>query len=77
MAGCHLSTLRKGLQAWKLQVRPRAPTGDQGYTPFEYIQFSEDEIVHEIVTHVEAPVATCFAHWKERLNWLEWFDITI
>ena len=46
-----------------------------GYTPFEFISFSDIVLRHEVVQRVEAPVAKCFQIWKDRFNWLQWFDM--
>ncbi|GAB4820294.1 hypothetical protein N2152v2_007340 [Parachlorella kessleri] len=46
-----------------------------GYTPFEFISFSEIVLRHELVQRVEAPVAKCFQIWKDRFNWMQWFDM--
>eukprot|EP00891_Asterochloris_glomerata_P008245 jgi/Astpho2/8245/Aster-x1504 len=45
------------------------------YTPFEYIGFTDEDITHEVITTVDAPVSKCFKIWENRMNWLEWFDL--
>ena len=45
-----------------------------GYTPFEFIEFSDIPMRHEISVLVAAPVAKCFDLWADRLNWLYWFE---
>ena len=45
-----------------------------GYTPFEELDWSEEDITHELSIHVDAPRSKCFQMWQERLNYLEWFD---
>lgn len=47
-----------------------------GYTPFETLDFSEDDITHEVTIKVDAPRSKCYQIWLDRLNYLEWFDIT-
>lgn len=44
-----------------------------GYTPFEELDFSEEDITHELTVHVDAPRSKCFQIWHNRLNYLEWF----
>ncbi|KAK9806711.1 hypothetical protein WJX72_000223 [[Myrmecia] bisecta] len=46
-----------------------------GYTPFEAIVFGEEEVSHELVVHVDAPVSNVFQIWENRLNYCEWFDL--
>ena len=45
-----------------------------GYTPFEHLDFSEEDITHELTIRVDAPRSKCFQIWQDRLNYLEWFD---
>lgn len=45
------------------------------YTPFEYLSFLDEEIVHHINVQVDAPVSKVYSIWEERLNWTEWFDL--
>ena len=45
-----------------------------GYTPFESLQFSNEDIMHELTVHVAAPRSKCFQIWEDRANYLEWFD---
>ena len=47
-----------------------------GYTPFETLDFSNDDITHEVTINVDAPRSKCYQIWLDRLNYLEWFDIT-
>lgn len=47
-----------------------------GYTPFETLDFSNDDITHEVTIRVDAPRSKCYQIWLDRLNYLEWFDIT-
>ena len=45
-----------------------------GYTPFEELDWSDEDITHELSIHVDAPRSKCFQIWEDRLNYLEWFD---
>ena len=45
-----------------------------GYTPFEELDWSEEDITHELSIYVDAPRSKCFHMWQDRLNYLEWFD---
>lgn len=45
-----------------------------GYTPFEELDWSDEDITHELSIHVDAPRTKCFQIWEDRLNYLEWFD---
>jgi len=45
-----------------------------GYTPFEQLQFSDEDVTHELTVHVDAPRSKCFQIWNDRANYLEWFD---
>lgn len=45
-----------------------------GYTPFEQLDWSDEDITHELSIHVDAPRTKCFQIWEDRLNYLEWFD---
>lgn len=45
-----------------------------GYTPFEQLQFSDEDVTHELTVHVDAPRSKCFQIWSDRANYLEWFD---
>lgn len=50
------------------------PRAHGGYTPFEELDWSEEDITHELSIHVDAPRSTCFQMWQDRYNYLEWFD---
>ena len=52
------------------------PRAAGGYTPFETLDFSDDDITHEVSIRVNAPRSKCYQIWLDRLNYLEWFDIT-
>ena len=45
-----------------------------GYTPFEFIEFTEVILKHEVGIQVKSPVSHCYTVWHNRLNWLQWFD---
>ena len=45
-----------------------------GYTPFEQLQFSDEDVTHELTVLVDAPRSKCFQIWSDRANYLEWFD---
>eukprot|EP00887_Chlorella_sp_A99_P007333 scaffold2.g7333.t1 len=45
-----------------------------GYTPFEYIEFSDVPLRHEVSVYVDAPVEKVYGCWADRLNWLYWFE---
>lgn len=36
---------------------------------------ADEDITHEVITTVDAPVSKCFKIWENRMNWLEWFDL--
>ena len=36
---------------------------------------ADEDITHEVITTVDAPVNKCFKIWENRMNWLEWFDL--
>jgi hypothetical protein len=48
---------------------------DRGYTPFEFIDFTERPLRHEVSVWVDRPVADVYAVWANRLNWMQWFDM--
>lgn len=43
-----------------------------GYTPFEFITFSDEVLRHEVALRVDAPVSKCFQIWSDRFNWMQW-----
>lgn len=45
-----------------------------GHTPFEHLDFSDEDITHELTVQVDAPRSKCFQIWADRTNYLEWFD---
>lgn len=46
-----------------------------GYTPFEFIDFTEIPLKHEVSVWVDRPVADVYKVWHNRLNWMQWFDM--
>ncbi len=53
-----------------------SPSGDGGgYTPFEFIEFTNIPMKHEVSIAVERPVGDCYKVWESRINWMQWFDM--
>jgi uncharacterized membrane protein len=53
-----------------------APSGDGGgYTPFEFIEFTNIPMKHEVSIAVDRPVGDCYKVWESRINWMQWFDM--
>lgn len=48
---------------------------DRGYTPFEFIEFTNIPLKHEVAVWVDRPVADCYKVWQNRLNWMQWFGM--
>lgn len=48
---------------------------DDGYTPFEFLEFTNIPLKHEVSIWVDRPVADCYKIWDNRLNWMQWFDM--
>ena len=46
-----------------------------GYSPFEHLHFSEEEITHELIITVNKPRSECYQFWLERKNYLAWFNM--
>lgn len=46
-----------------------------GYTPFEFVSFSDDDVLHDITVTVAAPLPTVYAVWADRANYGEWFSL--
>lgn len=46
-----------------------------GYTPFEYVDFTEEDVLHEVQVRVRRPRAHVFEVWADRLNYGEWFSL--
>lgn len=68
--------LEEGPDDPAFELHEQDPRAQGGYTPFETLDFSDDDITHEVTVHVNAPRSKCFQIWLDRLNYLEWFDIT-
>lgn len=50
----------------------RKPEG--GYTPHEFVIFTDRPLRHEVTVTVAVPRAAVYEAWQEPLNWLEWFS---
>jgi len=48
---------------------------DDGYTPFEFLEFTNIPLKHEVSIWVDRPVADCYKIWDNRLNWMQWFEM--
>ncbi|EIE18215.1 hypothetical protein COCSUDRAFT_60416 [Coccomyxa subellipsoidea C-169] len=48
---------------------------NRGYTPFEYITFTDELIEHTLSIQVDAPVSKVYRVWANRINYNEWFDL--
>ena len=46
-----------------------------GYTPFEYVDFTDEDVLHEVQLRVRKPRAHVFEVWADRLNYGEWFSL--
>lgn len=51
------------------------PCQEGGYTPFEFIEFTDIAMKHEVTVHVDRPISDCYKVWDSRLNWMQWFDM--
>ena len=51
------------------------PSQEGGYTPFEFIEFTNIPMKHEVTVRVERPISDCYKVWDSRLNWMQWFDM--
>ena len=49
--------------------------GGGGYTPFEFIEFTNIPMKHEVTIAVDRPVGDCYKVWESRINWMQWFDM--
>ncbi|EFN50851.1 hypothetical protein CHLNCDRAFT_141763 [Chlorella variabilis] len=54
---------------------PDGIEGKAGYTPYEFIDFTDIQLKHELVARVERPISEVYALWENRLNWPEWFGM--
>jgi hypothetical protein len=46
-----------------------------GYTPFEYVDFTDEDVLHEVQVTVDKPREHVFEVWADRLNYGEWFSL--
>ncbi len=46
-----------------------------GYTPFEYVDFTDEDVLHEVQVRVSKPRSHVFEVWADRLNYGEWFSL--
>ena len=46
-----------------------------GYTPFELVDFTDEDVLHEVQITVEKPRAHVYEVWADRLNYGEWFSL--
>lgn len=49
--------------------------GEGGYTPFEFIEFTNIPMKHEVAIQVDRNISDCYKVWDSRLNWMQWFDM--
>ncbi len=49
--------------------------GEGGYTPFEFIEFTNIPMKHEVAIQVDRKISDCYKVWDSRLNWMQWFDM--
>ncbi|KAL4451345.1 hypothetical protein ABPG77_009417 [Micractinium sp. CCAP 211/92] len=54
---------------------PDGVEGKAGYTPYDFIDFTDIPLKHELVTKVDRPVSEVYALWADRLNWPDWFGM--
>ncbi|KAK9785177.1 hypothetical protein WJX73_001919 [Symbiochloris irregularis] len=45
------------------------------YVPFEFLDFSPEEVLHHVEIQVDAPIYKVFQIWEDPLSWNEWFDL--
>jgi hypothetical protein len=48
---------------------------DRGYTPFEFIDFTDIAMKHEVSIWVDRSIEDAYRVWDNRLNWMQWFDM--
>lgn len=46
-----------------------------GFTPFEFIEWTNIPMKHEVSIAVDRPVGDCYKVWESRINWMQWFDM--
>lgn len=49
--------------------------GEGGYTPFEFIEFTNIPMKHEVTMRVDRNISDCYKVWDSRLNWMQWFEM--
>ncbi|KAL4420738.1 hypothetical protein ABPG75_010394 [Micractinium tetrahymenae] len=54
---------------------PDGVEGKAGYTPYDFIDFTDIPLKHELVTKVDRPISEVYALWADRLNWPDWFGM--
>lgn len=54
---------------------PDGVEGKAGYTPYDFIDYTDIPLKHELVTKVDRPVSEVYALWADRLNWPDWFGM--
>lgn len=45
-----------------------------GYTPFEMVGFSEEDVSHDVSVTVNAPRSVVYGIWADRANYGQWFS---
>ena len=48
---------------------------ESGYTPFEFIEFTNIPLKHQVSVWVDRGISDCYKIWDFRLNWMQWFDM--
>ena len=51
------------------------PLDEGGFTPFEFIEWTNIPMKHEVTIAVDRPIGDCYKVWESRINWLQWFDM--
>ena len=46
-----------------------------GYTPFEFVSFADDDVLHDVSVTVAAPRPLVYSIWADRSNYGEWFSL--
>ncbi|PSC70811.1 cyclase dehydrase [Micractinium conductrix] len=60
---------------FEIVAAPDGIEGRAGYTPYEFIDFTDINLKHEVVTRVDKPISEVYALWEDRLNWPSWFTM--
>ncbi|CAL8469745.1 g9287 [Coccomyxa elongata] len=74
-SGPLLEAMQEELPRWRTEDFPLDGGRNPGYTPFEYITFTDELIQHTLTVQVDAPVSKVYRIWANRLNYNEWFDL--